>query len=137
MLLEGQFSLFMFPEKRWHVCHAGPHRAAPGLVRRREQERGEGLAPGERKGRMGEDFRIGKNHSGWPWGVGAVPTACTQPWGISPRCTKQVEEVAESLGSGLGRSHLKDMFLSETLVISRNWLVLMGAVSSCPATYSV
>lgn len=84
MLLEEEFSLFMFPEKRWHMCHAGPHRAAPGLVRRREQERGERLAPGERKGRTGEDFRIGKNHSGWPWGVGAVPSCLYAALGDQP-----------------------------------------------------
>ena len=52
-------------------------------------------------------------------------------------CTEPIEEVVYSVGSGLGRSHMKDMFLSETLVSSKNWLVLMGAVSSCPARYCI
>jgi len=46
----------MFLEKRWHVCHAGSHGEAPGLVRRWEQERRESLAHRERKDRMGGVF---------------------------------------------------------------------------------
>lgn len=78
--------LLAVPEGRKHATAHGATRGRPGVVRRQEQERGEGLgcSPSwgfhteERRGRADSAGLVRLNKSSGLWGTGAVPS-CLVP----------------------------------------------------------
>lgn len=123
-----------FPIGEGMAHHSGPHMEAPGFIRI-QKEWGESMSKslycgfcGKELVRQGSSLGLASfNHFCGLWAIGLVPS-CLSPSPGMIRAGKycfleygsQIEEVVQSMDSGLVCLHIKSVLRDKSFIISRN-----------------